>query len=134
MSKKKPAITLVELMIVAVIVFIGILSVWQVYIRAMNMVVQAKELNIATDDAKDVLEKIRAVPFANMLTAFPPGAAVNPTTRLGAPFALRDEVIRVTYPSGAGTDLVQVRVTVTWTGKDRRTYTRVFDTKRSRGL
>jgi len=129
---RKKALTLVELMLVSSILLVAILALWQVYIASLGLVIQAKEKNIAVDDSRDVLEKIRCTAFAAITANFPNGADV-PAATIGG-FLLRDERIQVTYPNGINADPLQINIVITWTGQDKRAYGETFRTLRSRGL
>lgn len=128
----KKSLSLMEIMLVATIMLVAILSLWQVYIKSMHAVGQAREKSIAVDDTRDVLEKIRCVNFNNIVTEFPDGGLVSEAVT--GEFLLRNEVIVVTYPQGTLADPLEINVTTSWEGRDTRNYTSSFRTLRSRGL
>ncbi|MDD5245806.1 MAG: prepilin-type N-terminal cleavage/methylation domain-containing protein [Candidatus Omnitrophica bacterium] len=135
----KKGFTFIELMVSAAVVLVIVVAVFQVYFSTMSMVTLSREIGVATDDLKDVVESIKAAPFSNLQALFPAGAPVNPASIGIGALVLDNESIVVTYPAysgpyGANPDLLLVRVTVTWTGRDRRGYTQSFDILRSRGL
>jgi len=125
MSKRgNKSLTLVELMIVSSILMIGILALWQVYIRSMGLITQAKEKTIAVNAAKGVLEQIRCVDFPRIPLDFPNGTTT----------AINGVNITVTYPQGTTAEPLEIKVTASWVGQDKRNYTESFATIRSRGL
>lgn len=129
---KNRGIMLLELMIstcIIILVFVGILAA---YINAANLINQSREIDTATDDAKDVMEKIMTTPFANLTTVFVNNVAINPALIGG--FSLLNESIIVQYPNGTLVDPLLVQVTASWTGKDRRAYTHTFYTIRTRTI
>ena len=124
--------TLIEVMIVAMIMIVAVVALWAVYVSSLDLTMQAKELNIAADDAKDVIEEIKNVNFANLTTVFTNGSAVDEATVGG--FLLTDESIIVSYPDGTSADPLSIQVSISWTGKDTRPHNQVFKTLRTRGL
>ena len=119
-------LTLVELMIVSFVLAVTIGALLVVFANALNQIVLSKELSIATDDLRDSLEKLKATPFANLTTQYPDGSSIGSSVIGG--FVLMNEVITVTYPNGINVDPLEVRVTVTWLSKDKRTRTQTFNT------
>lgn len=120
--------TLLEVLVACAILVVAVLSLWAVYITSLNCVIQAREMNIAAFDLKDVLEKIKSVAFADVTTVFPDGAAVNPSLIGG--FLLNNENVVVSYPQGI-TDPLEIQVAITWTGKDLRPYSKTLKTIRT---
>lgn len=129
MRRFKKGLTLVELMIAFLILAVAILAIWGVFIYALSNTIQAREMNIATDDLKDVLEKIKGTPFSNIVGNFPDGGAINATDIGG--FLLNNESITVTYPQGTTGDPLEIVLTITWTGKGGRSYSQIFKTVRT---
>ena len=141
---KKPTktFTLVEVMIVAFILVIAVLSLLRVYISALDLAARTKEVNIATDDLKDILEKVDSVPFAGLTTDFPDNCCLGPgctgTTCPGGvgiasgEFLLDNEKIEVSYPDGGGINPLTIKVEATWTGRGGRAGSEVFKTIRTK--
>lgn len=126
--KTKKGLTLIEMMIVSAILVVAVLGLWAVFITSLTCINQAKEMNIAADDLKDVLEKIKNVAFSDITTVFPDGQAISSDVIGG--FLLNNEAIVVSYPQGI-TNPLQIQVTITWTGKDQRNYSKTFSTVRT---
>ena len=134
--------TLVEVMIVAFILVIAVLSLLRVYISALDLASRAKEVNIATDDLKDVLEKVNSVPFASLTTDFPGNCCLGPgctgTTCPGGisiasgEFLLNNEKIEVSYPDGDDVDPLTIKVEAAWTGRGGRQCSEDFKTRRTK--
>lgn len=131
MKRAKRGFTFIELMAASLVVLVAILAIMQVYITSIKLVMQAREMDIATDDLKDVLEAMKSASFSNLPVLFPDNGAVNANVIGG--FLLNNEVIRVTYPNGTTVDPLLIQVTVSWTGRDMRLYNQVFYTLRTRG-
>jgi prepilin-type N-terminal cleavage/methylation domain-containing protein len=132
MYKSSNGMTLIEVMAVALILSVAVVGLWTLFSSSLDLTIQAKEINIMTDDAKDVIEKIKNVNFANLTTVFGNNSAVSPTVVGG--FLLTNESIIVRYPDGTDIDPLSIEADVRWTGKDKRDYLRTFKTIRTRGL
>jgi len=132
--KNNNAFSLLEILIASGILVVVIISLMGIFIISLNCMAQAKEINIATEDLKDVLEKIKSTPFAQLTdpTKFPDGGNVSANVIGG--FLLSDENIVVNYPSGTNVDPLEIEAVITWTGKDRRAYSRTFKTMRTSRL
>lgn len=129
---RKKGVTLVELMITTVVLVVAIVAMVHVFMFGLRMIAIAREINIATDDAKDVLEIIKATAFTDITTAFPDEQMVDADIIGG--FSLRDESIVVRYLQGAGDDPLEIEVVVTWTREDKRTAFQSFRTIRTSTL
>ncbi|MBU2540350.1 MAG: hypothetical protein KJ593_00450 [Candidatus Omnitrophica bacterium] len=125
-------LTLVELMIVSLILVVAIVALLVVFINALNQIALTKEINIATDDLTDVLERIKTTAFVDLTTQFPDGAVIN-STLIGG-FLLQDEAIVVRYPQGTNVDPLEIEVELTWTSKDSRARSQIFKTLRTQML
>lgn len=125
-------LTLVELMIVSLILSVTIVALVLVFINALNQIALAREMSIAADDLSDCLEKMKTVSFANLTSQFPDSAAIAPALIGG--FLLVNEAITVSYPQGVSVDPLEIKVEVTWSGKDGRTRSMAFKTIRTRVL
>lgn len=133
MNDRIKGLTLIEVLIVSVLLVVVLTGVLGVYFTAMNYVDWAKELSIATDDARDVLEKIKNAAFANVTTEFPDGAGVVAADIGG--FVLQNEAIVVTYPNGTVVDPLEIVVTVSWNNRrGGRARNLVFHTIRTGAL
>jgi len=132
LSKKRKTLTLVELMMASMILIIVVLALAGVYISSLHLTIQAKETNIAVDDVKDVIEKIKNVNFPDIPTVFPDGVSV-PESMVGG-YLLDNENIVVRYPNGTDVDPLEIEVEITWDGKDKRNYAYIFKTIRTRNL
>lgn len=132
MRRSKKGFTLVELMIVSS-VYIGIIvAIWGVLLGALNHAAMAREITVATDDLKDVMERIRSVAFPDITTQYPHNGTINGADIGG--FILPDETITVRYPQGIDSDPLEVEVEVEWTSKNGQTVSRIIKTIRTRRL
>lgn len=119
-------LTLVELLIVSLVLVVTIGALLVVFVNALNQIVLAKEISIATDDLRDILEKIKATPFANIVTQYPDGSLIAASVIGG--FILPNESISISYPRGTNADPLEVNATVTWLSKDKRVRTQSYNT------
>ena len=81
----------------------------------------ARGQTMALLDIQNIMEKIRAAPFQDILIFFPDAVIDGPVARryqsLIGGYALRNERITVTYPN-VNTDPLEIRVRVTWVGSE----------------
>jgi prepilin-type N-terminal cleavage/methylation domain-containing protein len=144
MQKVNKGFTLIEVMVTALITSTAVAALLMVYINALNLIIQAKEMAIACDDVKDVLEKMKSTAFTDIpkVGNFPDNGLVAASVVGG--FSLNNEQIRVALKRADGTeanviisnipDPMLIEVTVSWRGKDGRNYARVFQTIRTGGI
>ena len=123
-------LTIVELMIVSLIMVGMLVGIWGVMINSLSYIGLAREESVATDDLKDVMEKMRCVVFSDLFDVFPDGQSIDEDLIGG--FLLNDEDIVVTYPQGVDADPLEVKVEVTWTRKTGGTRSLSMKTIRSR--
>jgi prepilin-type N-terminal cleavage/methylation domain-containing protein len=132
MKRSKKGFTLIELMIVSS-VYIGIIvAIWGVLLGALNHAGMAREVTIATDDLKDVMERMRSIAFPDITVEYPHNTQVSASDIGG--FLLPSETITVRYPQGAGADPLEISVEIAWTSKNGRTLSRIMKTVRTRRL
>ncbi len=132
MIHRKKGLTLVEVMFTALILLFVLIASVAVFTISMRSITMAREVSLATDDLKDVLEKIRSVAFSDIITVFPDGEVLDLDIVGGA--ALTDEVVVVTYPHGTTADPLWIDATITWTNRHSGTRTYTFSTIRTRML
>jgi Tfp pilus assembly protein PilV len=115
MANQAPArgISLIEVLIASAIFILALVPFFMTLVVSMEQIALSREVTIANDDAKDVLERLKTIPFPDITTQYPnnshPGASV-----VGG-FMLPDEDITISYPAGTGAVPLAIEVTVTWT-------------------
>ncbi|MGB2661922.1 MAG: prepilin-type N-terminal cleavage/methylation domain-containing protein [Candidatus Omnitrophota bacterium] len=124
--------TIIELMITSAVLFVAVMGIWGAFFTSLNQIVLAREESIATDDMKDVMEKMRSTPFSYLTTVFPDGQAIDADLIGG--YSLDSEVIRINYPQGTGVEPMEIEVEVTWVRKGGNTRTHTYRILRSRYL
>ncbi len=144
MRKSNKGFTLIEVMVTACITVTAVAALLMVYVSVLNLIFQAKEIAIAANDMKAVLEKIKSTAFADIAKPgnFPDNAAISSTVVGG--FQLTNEQIIVALKRADGTEIdvtpsnmpdpLLIEVTVSWRGKDGRNYSRTFRTIRTGGI
>ncbi|MFA5411575.1 MAG: hypothetical protein WC321_06965 [Candidatus Omnitrophota bacterium] len=140
-KKVNQGFTFLELMVTAFIVIVACLALLEVYGHSINLVLQAREIAIATDDLKDVMEALSNTAFSNLPIDFPSGVLSNPAAKIGA-LLLSNEQIQLSYFDLGGNPVVinplnipdplLIEVCVSWTSRAGRNYNQVLRTVRTR--
>ena len=111
--------TFVELLLVIFVLITAGAGLIGSYFSTHYLSHYAKEVMMATDDLRDMMERINATPFNALAVNFPDGVA-NGTGNsypgivgVGA-YLLPSESITVTYPPPVSATKREVLVTVTW--------------------
>ena len=121
--------TLIEIMMTSLILVIALMATLGAYVGALNLAAVNREVDIATDDAKDILEKIDSVGFNSITTEFPDECCIGsdcdngtgcPGVSNATEFLLRKQKIEIEYPEGVTADTLEIKVTVSWVGKTGR--------------
>ena len=131
-EKVRSAVTLVEVMVVSALILIAVLSLWQTYVNAFKVSLASRELTTAVDDARDVIERLKSTPFVDIANKFPAGTAVDLAFAGGQ--TLNNEMIVVDYINGTVGDILNITVTVSWTGADKHQRSEEFYIMRARGM
>jgi prepilin-type N-terminal cleavage/methylation domain-containing protein len=131
-KRARSGFTLVEVMIVAALILIAVLGLWQSFTGALKLSVTARELTTAIDDARDMIVRLQTTSFGSLPALYPDGASVNPSDVGG--FTLTNEQIVITYSGGTSGDVLNIVVTVSWTGVDGHNRSEEFMCMRARGL
>lgn len=122
--------TLVETLMAFLIFIIAGSGVVGSYLFTSQLSESAMSTMEATTHLQDMLERIRATPFNNILTRFPNGtpngggSGADDYASIVGGYTLNNEQITVTYPSQA-TGRLEILVTVTWTQGLRQRSTRL---------
>lgn len=111
--ERKKGLTIVEALFAVVILIIVLIPLLITYVNSYQAIALARELTIANDDAKDIMERIRALSFPNIVTTFP-NNSVAPGSIAGF-YVLPDEQVVITYPAGVNARPLVIEATVSWT-------------------
>jgi len=109
--------TFIELVLAIFVFVLAGTGIVGSFLSAHQLSDHAQNTAIAIEDLRDMMERIHATPFANLLTQFPAGVpdggAGTPYTTIVGGYSLGSEQITVTYPTQTP-DAVEVVVTVNW--------------------
>lgn len=134
--QNKTGLTFIETLVAVAIAVLVIVALLQAYVANIYMAEIAKGNTIASDDLKDMLEKILSAPFNELLIKFPNGTIDGPsankynTTVIGN-YSMKNEHIVVTY-ANLTSDPLEVMVNVTWTDSKNRQHSNFLTTKKTR--
>lgn len=129
-------VTLVELLLAIVIFAIAGVGLLSSYHWALQLMEVGQQSSVATNDLKDIMERIKATPFTRLNTDFPHGVANGPagqftyTNVVGGAYTLPGEQITVTHSPNTAADPRELIVQLTWTSAGR-TYQRSVRTLRT---
>ncbi len=111
--------TFVELLLVIFVLITASAGIIGSYFSTHFLSHYAKETMMATDDLRDMMERIYATPFSALNANFPAGTANGPANSYSGivgGYLLSGESITVTYPSVSATRR-ELLVAVTWTSR-----------------
>lgn len=129
--KDHDGVTLVELLLAIGIVLIS--GVWLIgaYQSALHLSEMSQQMNVALNDLRNMLERIKSTPFNSLNNDFPNGAP-NGALYGGiiGGYTLGSEQITVTHVPSVTANPRELIVQVTWTNRGRQ-YQRTVSTMRS---
>ena len=137
MLRGNRGVTLVELLLTITVVVISGVSLMVAYQSALHLTEVSQQSNIAMNDLRAMMERIKTTPFTALNNSFPTGA-VNGVVGAGPDlytgvvggYGLGTEQITVTHNPNTGADPKEMIVQVQWTNRGR-TYQRRATTMRS---
>ena len=128
--------TLVELLVAMMVAVLGGLWLLGAYHSVLEMTEVSQQADIATNDLRDMMERIKTTPFTSLAANFPNGAAngvVGGGPNLYAPivgnYTLNAEQITVAHRPTTASDPRELIATLQWTNRGR-TYQRSLSTLR----
>lgn len=122
MLKKRRGLTLVEALLAAIILGVSIVAIATVLYRQFIIINLSREATIATLCAQEEIEKIRGLPFDDILN-------LNPSFVATGFEYLTDPVGTVTVGNSYGNDIKKISVAVSWTSSlGGRTFSRSLAT------
>src|SRR3989338_4079162 len=118
---------LLELLFAVVVLLLSATWVLMAYHSALHLTEVSQQTSLALDDVKDMMEKIKATPFSQLLSSFPNGAingvvGGGPDTyqaMVGGAYGLTDEQITVLHQPNTSADPRELVVHITWTNRGR---------------
>lgn len=103
-------LTLVELMLSASVLLIGILAAYGTELSSLNLFKTSRETSTAAADLEAVMEQVLLLPHDSIPLTYPSGAAIAAYNNLH----LSNETIVPTYPAGTTADPLEIRLTISW--------------------
>ncbi len=114
--------TLVELLLAAAIFLLTAGGILLGFLASGWLSDSARQQMVASEDTKEMMERIQATPFNNLAANFPNntvnGPGGNPYSTIVGGYTLPGQSITVTYPNPAA-DPREIIVTVNWTDHSR---------------
>ena len=133
---RRRGMTLVELLIATVVTVLGGLWLLGAYHSVIELTETSQQADVALNDLRDMMERIKTTPFTSLAANFPDGAVngvVGGGPNLYAPivgsYTLNGEQITVTHRPGTAADPRELIATLRWTHLGR-TYQRSLSTMR----
>lgn len=133
--RHRRGVTLVELLFGMSTLLVGAVWLMAAYQWSVQLAEVSQQSNVALNDLRDMMERIKTTPFASLTANFPnntangPGGAQAYTNVVGG-YSLVNEAITVTHTPNTGADPREMTVTLTWTNRNR-TYQRALSTIRA---
>jgi prepilin-type N-terminal cleavage/methylation domain-containing protein len=136
-SSCRAGFTLVEVLFAIVVLLIAGVWLTVAYQSALHLAEVSQQTNVALNDLRSMMERIKATPFTTLTAGFPDGA-VNGVVGAGPDlytgivggYGLNNEQITVTHSPAVTSDPRELTVQVQWTNRGRL-YQRRATTMRS---
>ena len=136
-ARRTVGFTLVELLLAMGVLVIAGVWLLGAYHSSLHLAEVSRQHNVALNDLRDMMERIKATPFAQLTNNFPDGA-VNGVVGGGAEtysgviggYTLANEQITVTHSPTPTADPKELVVQVTWVNRNR-THQRSISTMRA---
>jgi hypothetical protein len=112
--------------VILIIILIATISTFDLSIKTIY---QAREIRVAADSLKNVVEKITGTAFSDITADFPEGENLNSY----APDVdrLKNSFISVVYPEGSLANTLEMEITISWTNILDKNISKTFKTMRS---
>ena len=119
--------TIVEAVVAQVILIIGALCVWNVFVAGTRFNAESEDRTIAVNVAQLQVERIMNTPFRYIVAEHPPGETYFENEPQYEPFwtlsssdewtpSLPEGRYVISYPDGLDADPLRIEVTVSWDG------------------
>ena len=137
MLRNNRGVSLIETLLAFTVVIVAGISLMVAYQSAIHLTEVSQQSNIAMNDLRAMMERIKTTPFSALNANFPNnaingvvGAGPDLYTGVVGGYGLGTEQITVTHNPGTGSDPKEMIVQVQWTNRGR-TYQRRAVTMRS---
>jgi len=135
MLRNTKGMTLVEVLVATLVFTMALGALLSSILTILYFIDISKAQTIAITDLRNVMERIRATPFANTVSSFPDniadGPLGNPYQTIVGGYTLNNEHIRATY-ANTHSDPLEIKVTLTWQDKRGRPYNTAISTFKTR--
>ena len=125
--------TLVELLVAFVVLVLGGVWLLGAYHSVLELTEVSQQADVAINDLRDIMERVKTTPFTSLAATFPTGAVngggANPYAPIVGAYTLSGEQITVTHQPNAASDPRELVVVLQWTNRGR-TYQRTLSTVR----
>ena len=128
-SHGKAGVLLAELLLSIVAIFIAGVSLLGAYQASFTLIEASQQTNVAVNDLKDLMERIKTTPFTQLTADFPNGAVTDYSAETGG-YTLPNEQIRVTHSPNQNASPRELIVQVNWVTHGRA-YQRTLSTVRA---
>ena len=130
-------ILLVEILFAIVILIVSVVWLLVAYQSAFSLVETSQQTNVALNDLRDMMERIKTTPFVNLQNDFPNGApngivggGTEKYSAVIGGYSLNNEQVTVTHQPNPTADPQELVVQVSWRNRGR-TYQRQATTIRA---
>jgi len=125
--KQKNGFTVIEAVVAQIMLTIGALSVWSLFVVGSRLNAESEDRTIATNIAQQKMEEIMNTRFRCIVTTHPAGQVLFTDEAQEEPYWIYDrkgELITslpngkytISYPDGLNADPLRIRVKVSWEG------------------
>ena len=133
-ARRTDGMTLVEMLIAISAVVLGAVWLLGAYHSSMQLTRVSQDGSMAVNDLRDMMERIKTTPFAQLDDVFPDGVANGaggaPYSNMIGGYTLQNEQITVTHSPNIAANPRELIVRLTWTNQGRQ-YQRQLSTVRA---
>lgn len=133
--KKNQGTTLIEILVATLVFTVALGALLSAITASLYLVDLSREQAIAVSDLRNIMERIRATAFNNIVVQFPDadvdGPAGNSYSSIVGGYRLNNQSMTVTYPD-VNSDPLEIRVRLAWQDKRGRAQSVAASTFRTR--
>lgn len=128
--------TLFEILLATFVFVLAMGALLSSIAAVLYLIDVSKDQTIAVADLRNIMEKIRVVSFADVITVFPNGVQDGPGgnsyQNMVGGYSLTEGHITITYFPDINSDPLQIKAEVTWQDKRGRAYSAFMSTFKTR--
>ena len=118
--KSKAGTTLIEILFATLVFTLALSGLMSSVLAIVDLIDTAKDTTVATSNLNNMMEKIRATPFSNVVSNFPnalvDGPAGNPYSAIVGGYTLINEHIVTNY-ANPNVNPLEINIRVNWQSK-----------------